>query len=95
MRLLYPRHDGRFDYPVDRLYLLRVILAAAQIKEPNSQDNTGDATRFVIKRGHTTLTTIGRLNGFESYTRRYSLLRLGRGGGVPVRQRLGSIFSSW
>ncbi|KAG9103361.1 hypothetical protein FRC06_011308 [Ceratobasidium sp. 370] len=75
MRLLYPRYDvpSEFDYPEDRIYLLRVILAAANIKEPNSQDIEGDPTRFVFKRGPTTLTTIGRLNGFESRERRYSL----------------------
>ena len=76
MDLLYPRLDvpSEFDYPEDRLYQLKVILAAAKIREPNSQDNKGDPTRFVIKRGLTTLTTVGRLNGFESHMRRYSLL---------------------
>ncbi|KAI0029494.1 hypothetical protein K488DRAFT_80135 [Vararia minispora EC-137] len=76
MSLLYPRDDApsEFDYPEDRLYLLQVILAAAQIKEPNSQDIKGDPTRFVIKRGRTTFTTVGRLNGFESRERQYGLL---------------------
>jgi len=75
MSLLYHRYDvpSEFDYPEDRMYLLKVILAAANIKEPNSQDIKGDPTRFVIKRGHTTLTTIGRLNEFESHERRYGL----------------------
>ena len=76
MGLLYPRDDvpSEFDYPEDRIYHLRTILAAAKIKEPNSQDVKGDPTRFVIKRGFTTLTTVGRLNGFKSYLRRYGLL---------------------
>ncbi|CAE6482981.1 unnamed protein product [Rhizoctonia solani] len=75
MSLLYPRYDvlSAFDYPEDRIYLLKVILAAAKIKEPNSQDIKGDPTRFVFKRGLTTRTTVGRLNGFESRTRRYGL----------------------
>ena len=30
--------------------------------------------RYVIKRGHTTLTTIGCMNGFESHVRRYFTL---------------------
>jgi hypothetical protein len=34
----------------------------------------GDPTRFVFKRGHTTFTTIGRLNGFASRERCYGLL---------------------
>ncbi|CAE6540131.1 unnamed protein product [Rhizoctonia solani] len=76
MSLLYPRYDApsEFDYPEDRIYLLKVILAAAKIKEPNSQDIKGDPTRFVFKRGLTTRTTVGRLNGFESCTRRYGPL---------------------
>ncbi|EIW83357.1 hypothetical protein CONPUDRAFT_102106 [Coniophora puteana RWD-64-598 SS2] len=76
MNLVYPRYDvpSKFDYPEDRLYLLEVILDAAKIKEPNSQDLKGDPTRFVFKRGHTTFTTVGRLNGFESHERRYGLL---------------------
>ena len=75
MGLLYPQFDvpSEFDYPEDRLYQLKVILAAAKIRESNSQDIMGDPTRFVIKRGLTTLTTIGRLNGFESHQRRYGL----------------------
>jgi len=75
MSLVCPRYDmpSKFDYPVDRIYLLKVILAAAKITEPNNQDIKGDPTRFVFKRGPTTQTTIGRLNGFESRQRRYSL----------------------
>jgi len=75
MSLLYPRHDvlSEFDYPKDCIYLLKVILAATKIKEPNSQDIKGNPTWFVFKRGLATLTTIGRLNGFESCQRRYGL----------------------
>ncbi|KAF9072647.1 hypothetical protein BDP27DRAFT_1417992 [Rhodocollybia butyracea] len=36
-----------FDYPEDRIYLLKV---AAEIKDPNSKDTVGDYTRFVFKR---------------------------------------------
>ncbi|KAG8710550.1 hypothetical protein FRC08_017005, partial [Ceratobasidium sp. 394] len=75
MSLLYPRDDmpSEFDYPEDRLYLLKVILAAADISNPNSHDIKGDPTRFVFKRGPTTSTTVGRLNGFASRERRYGL----------------------
>lgn len=74
MSLLYPCYDSpsEFDYPEDRLYQLKVILDAAKFREPNSQDFKGDPTRFVIKRGHKTRTTVGRLNGFESRQRLYS-----------------------
>ncbi|KAG8816370.1 hypothetical protein FRC19_000408 [Serendipita sp. 401] len=75
MSLLDPWYDvpSEFDYPEDRIYQLKVILPTAKIKEPTSQDVKGDPTRFVFKRGLTTLTTVGRLNGFESHERRYGL----------------------
>lgn len=78
-RLMNPHRGGCsdspwFQYPlVDRLYQLQDILPANKITEPNTKDPEGDPTRFVIKRGRTTATTIGRLNGFESRQRRYSL----------------------
>jgi hypothetical protein len=76
MRLMYPGDDAqsKFDYPEDRLFRLRRILTAAQIRHPSSQDPKGDPVRFVIKSGHTTHTTIGRLTGFESHVRRYGLV---------------------
>ncbi|KAI0279335.1 hypothetical protein BGY98DRAFT_1089205 [Russula aff. rugulosa BPL654] len=62
MGLLYPRYDVpfEFDYPEDRIYLLKVILAAAKIKEPNSQDIKGDPTRFSRERRY------GLLGNFDS-----------------------------
>lgn len=43
MSLVYPRDNvpSGFDYPEDRLYLLKITLAAAKIKDPNSQDIKG------------------------------------------------------
>ncbi|KAF8439829.1 hypothetical protein L210DRAFT_3670875 [Boletus edulis BED1] len=74
--LMYPRINAPsdFDYPVDRLLKLRGILSAEEIRTPNNRDHKGDPMRYVIKRGHITLTTIGCLNGFESHVRRYSTL---------------------
>jgi hypothetical protein len=63
-----------FDYPVERLLKLQGILSAEEIRTPNNRDHKGDPMQYVIKRGHTTLTTIGCLNGFESHVRRYSTL---------------------
>ncbi|KAJ1306713.1 hypothetical protein OPQ81_007703 [Rhizoctonia solani] len=76
MSFMYPRHDApsEFDYPEDRLFRLRAILSADEISDPNNQDHNGDPVRFVIKRGLTTRTTIGRLTGFESHARRYTVL---------------------
>nr|VWO98515.1 Cytochrome P450 monooxygenase CYP52X1 [Ganoderma boninense] len=44
------------------------------MRTPNNKSRNGDPTRYVIKRGLTTLTTIGCLNGFESHVRRYYAL---------------------
>ncbi|KAG9079917.1 hypothetical protein FRC06_007320 [Ceratobasidium sp. 370] len=76
MSLMNPRYNAQceFDYPEDRLFRLKGILTPAQISQPNNQDLKGDPVRFVIKRGHTTLTTIGRFTGFESHLRRYDLV---------------------
>lgn len=76
MNLMYPRDDSpsEFDYPETRLYKIMKILAAAKIKEPNNLDINGDPVRFVIKNGHTTGTTVGRLTGFESHKRQYGII---------------------
>jgi len=73
MSLMYPRVDAPsdFDYPTGRLLELRGILSAAEIRTPNNKDHKGDPIRYVIKRGLTSLTTIGCLTGFESHVRRY------------------------
>jgi len=71
--LVYPCIDAPsdFEYPVERLLKLRGILSAEEMRTPNNRDHRGDPMRYVIKRGITTLTTIGCLNGFESHVRRY------------------------
>jgi hypothetical protein len=73
---MYPRTDAPsdFDYPVERLLELRGILSPKEIRTPNDREHKGDPIRYVIKRGLTTLTTIGCLTGFESLVRFYSVL---------------------
>ena len=73
---MYPRIDAPsdFDYPAERLLKLRGILSAEEICTPNNKDDKGNPMRYVIKRGLTTLTTIGCLNGFESHVRHYIAL---------------------
>jgi hypothetical protein len=74
--LLYPRDDAPsvFNYPPDRLFGLSGILTAAEIRQFINENSKGDPVRFVIKRSHTTLTTVGCVNGFESHRRRYGLV---------------------
>ena len=45
-----------------------------EMRTPNNKDSRGEPMQYVIKRGLTTLTTIGCLNGFESHVRRYFTL---------------------
>ena len=73
---MYPRIDAPsdFKYPVERLLELRGILSPEEIRTPNNKDDKGDPMRYVIKRGLTTLTTIGCLHGFESHVRRHFAL---------------------
>ncbi|KAI0695251.1 hypothetical protein BC835DRAFT_1519984 [Cytidiella melzeri] len=53
--------------------MLEEILTAAQMSQPVNKDPQRNPVRYVHKRGHATLTTIGRLSGFDSFTRRYEL----------------------
>ncbi|KAJ3765566.1 hypothetical protein FB446DRAFT_677207 [Lentinula raphanica] len=61
--------SSQFDYPEGRLQQLKNILDDAKAQGPNN----GEPMRFVFKRGTTTLTTLGRLNDFDSYVRRYDI----------------------
>ncbi|PIL29195.1 hypothetical protein GSI_09244 [Ganoderma sinense ZZ0214-1] len=73
LMLMCPRIDAPpdFEYPADRLLKLRGILSAQEMRTTTNKDCNGDPMRYVIKRGLSTLTTIGRLTGFESHVRRY------------------------
>ena len=75
MNSMYPRADSpsEFDYPKTRLYKIMKILAIAKMKESNNHDINGDPVRFVIKNGHITGTTVGRLTGLESHKRQYGI----------------------
>jgi hypothetical protein len=70
---MYDRFDAphKFVYPFDGLFKLRGILTQEEIRTPNNKTPQGDPTRRVIKRGITTLTTVGSLSGFLSHVRRY------------------------
>lgn len=67
---MYHCASDDFDYPLDRLLKLQNILSADEIRKPNKNN----VMCYVIKHGLTTLTTIGCLNGFKSFVRRYSVL---------------------
>ncbi|CAE6532659.1 unnamed protein product [Rhizoctonia solani] len=75
-RRMYPRDDAQseFHYPEGRLLRLGSILSPAELRQPSGKDLNGDPVRYVIKRGLTTRTTIGRLTGFASCKRNYTAL---------------------
>ena len=70
---MYPRTDAQasFEYPAERLLELRGILAEDRMHHPDKKDHNGEDCLHVIKRGHATLTTIGRATGCFSYAREY------------------------
>jgi hypothetical protein len=55
----------------ERQLKLRGMVSEGDIRNPVTKDHNGDLCCYVIKRGLTTLTTIGRATGFESFVRRY------------------------
>lgn len=61
---------SNFDYPAEHLLRLQGIMSAEEMPMPDNMD----PVHYVIKRGLKTRTTIGCLNGFKSYVRRYSSL---------------------
>ncbi|KAG2363278.1 hypothetical protein BDR07DRAFT_1608940 [Suillus spraguei] len=70
---MYPCKEVQpgFEYPADRLLQLRQILTEDRMRHPNMRDHHGEDCLYVIKRGLTTLTTIGRATGLFSYAREY------------------------
>ncbi|THH28675.1 hypothetical protein EUX98_g5521 [Antrodiella citrinella] len=73
--LMYDRTDvpSEFRYPEEGLLPVQGMLTAAEINNPNSKNIEGERIRRVIKRGTTTLTTVGTLSKFMSHVRKYSL----------------------
>ena len=70
---MYPHTDAQsgFEYPAQRLIELGPILAEDRMCHPDTKDHNGENCLYVIKRGLTTLTTIGRATGLFSYAREY------------------------
>ncbi|KAJ6588649.1 hypothetical protein B0H19DRAFT_1248273 [Mycena capillaripes] len=68
---MYPRTDAQsgFKYPAERLLELRGILTEDRMHYPDVKDHNGENCLYVIKRGLTTHTTIGRATGSFSYAR--------------------------
>ncbi|KAI0029942.1 hypothetical protein K488DRAFT_79884 [Vararia minispora EC-137] len=72
-RMMFPRIDTQpgFKYPSNRLLPLAGIISEEHFRRPNTLDVDNEACLFVVKRGLTTKTTIGRATGIFSYVREY------------------------
>ena len=94
---MYPCDDAQslFDYPEDcRIH----SFPPRRSRDPDNQDLEGNLVRFVIRCGHTTFTSIGRLTGFESYQRRYGIFGTFNSVEVAVHaydNDSGSFFQRW
>lgn len=70
---MYPHTDAQpgFKYPAERLFKLSGILTEDRMRHPDRRDENNDECLYVIKRGLTTHTTIGRATGLYTYAREY------------------------
>ncbi|KAG8219257.1 hypothetical protein J3R82DRAFT_96 [Butyriboletus roseoflavus] len=68
---MYPRTDTQPGFKVPSRTPPQDILTEDRMRHPDTKDHDGENCLYVIKRGLTTLTTIGRATGFFSYVREY------------------------
>ncbi|KIY64744.1 hypothetical protein CYLTODRAFT_401450 [Cylindrobasidium torrendii FP15055 ss-10] len=73
-RMMFPQPQDRKDYkyPPDGLLQAFGIVQDAEMRNPQHLDVHGEKCLLVVKNGLTTGTTIGRLNGLESFTHVYN-----------------------
>ena len=72
--MMFPQPQDRkgYRYPQDGLLQAFDIVKDAEMRNPQHLDVHGEKCLLVVKNGLTTGTTIGRLNGLESFTRVYN-----------------------
>ncbi|KAG9012553.1 hypothetical protein FRB90_006610 [Tulasnella sp. 427] len=70
---LFPQPADRasYSYPPDGLLQAYGVVQAAKFSDPQHLDVHNEKSLLVIKNGLTTGTTVGRVNGLESFTRHY------------------------
>ncbi|KAF8874482.1 hypothetical protein BD779DRAFT_1664243 [Infundibulicybe gibba] len=73
-RLLFPQPEDRadYEYPDDGLLQASGIVSDDEIRQPRHLDVHGEKALLVVKNGMATGTTIGRVNGLDSFTRIYA-----------------------
>jgi hypothetical protein len=67
----HPSDQAGYRYPLYGLLQAHGVVEDAEIRDPKNLDITGEACLFVVKKGLTTKTTVGRANGLDSFTRTY------------------------
>ncbi|KAG7451365.1 uncharacterized protein BT62DRAFT_927053 [Guyanagaster necrorhizus] len=67
-----PEDQAGYEYPVDGLLQAFGVVKDDEIRQPQHLDIHGEKALLVVKNGQTTGTTIGRVNGLESFTRVYT-----------------------
>ncbi|KAI9775822.1 MAG: hypothetical protein M1839_000873 [Geoglossum umbratile] len=66
-----PVDRANYQYPKDGLLQAYGVVNHAEIRDPQQLDVYGEKCLLVVKNGLTTGTTVGRVNGLESFTRVY------------------------
>jgi len=66
-----PADQANYQYPQDGLLQAYGVVLADEIYNPQHLDVHGEKCLLVVKNGLTTGTTVGRVNGLESFTRTY------------------------
>ena len=66
-----PADQANYQYPQDGLLQAYGVVPDDEIRNPQHLDVHGEKCLLVVKNGLTTGTTVGRVNGLESFTRTY------------------------
>lgn len=74
--MLYPREKAQDielnHYPSCGLLQVAGVLGEAEFHKPKTVDEHGDPCLFVVKNGAATGTTVGRVNGIETFVRTFA-----------------------
>lgn len=66
-----PADQSNYQYPPDGLLQAYDVVLDDEIRNPQVLDVHGEKCLLLVKNGSTTGTTVGRVNGLESFTRTY------------------------
>ncbi|KAI0801514.1 hypothetical protein C8Q74DRAFT_1401040 [Fomes fomentarius] len=67
----HPADQANYKYPEDGLLQASGVVQDQEIRNPPHLDVNGEKCLLVVKNGLATGTTVGRVNGLESFTRTY------------------------